>query len=308
MAVITPDLIKELQRTWRQDFQNGLGMAQSQYQQIATVIPSSGPANVFGWLGKFPMLREWIGARVLESMKADSYMLSNKLFEGTVGVPRVDIEDDNLGIYSSLFQEMGRAAEEHPDIHTFGALAAGFDNPCFDGQNFFDIEHPVYPNADGTGVPTLVSNVFQQDEATQWTPWYVLDCSRAIKPLIYQERTKPELEMKYSTANSDHVFMYDEYLHGVRMRNASGYGFWQMAFATLGELNSDNLWNAIQTMRGFTADGGRKLGIRATHLVVPPSLEKQATRLLNRELDASMNGTTSNELKNRLTLIVADHL
>lgn len=307
MAIITPALITELQRTWRKDFQAGQASAQSQYKKIATVVPSSSNANVYGWLGKFPTLREWVGARVIESMKAEGYLIPNKLYEGTVGVPRTDIEDDQLGIYASMFQEMGRAAEEHPDLHVFQALAEGFDNPCYDGQNFFDIEHPVYEKVDGTGTVTLVSNIY--DDGTGATiPWFVLDTTRAIKPLIYQERMKPELEAKYSTASSDHVFMQDEYLHGVRARNATGYGFWQMAFATIGQLNADNLWNAIQTMRSFEGDGGKKLGIKGSALVVPPSLEKVATRLLERELDASMNGTTSNELRGRLELIVADYL
>ncbi|MGY3910750.1 Mu-like prophage major head subunit gpT family protein [Aeromonas piscicola] len=308
MAMITPALLTELQRTWRQDFQNGLAMAPSQYKKIASVIPSSSGANVYGWLGKFPMLREWIGARVIESMKSDGYMVPNKLFEGTVGVSRVDIEDDNLGIYATLFQEMGLAAEQHPDIHVFEALANGFDQPCYDGQNFFDTEHPIYPNPDGTGTPKMHSNVYMPDADWKGLPWFVLDTSRAIKPIIYQERTKAELEMKYSAANSDHVFMLDEYLHGVRMRNNVGYGFWQMAMAGLAELNADNLWEVIQRMRTIEADGGRKLSMKPTMLVVPPGLEKVATRLLERELDASMNGTTSNELRNRLELLVADYL
>ena len=57
-------------------------------------------------------------------------------------------------------------------------------------------------------------------------------------------------------------------------------------------------------MREFKADGGCKLGVKPTLLVVPPSLEKLATRLLERELDAS----SSNELKGRLELVVADYL
>ncbi|WP_421210003.1 Mu-like prophage major head subunit gpT family protein [Aeromonas enteropelogenes] len=308
MAMITPDLIRELNRTWRKDFQNGLTLAPSQYKKIATVIPSSSAANVYGWLGKFPMLREWIGARVIESMKSDGYMVPNKLFEGTVGVSRVDIEDDNLGLYSTLFQEMGRAAEEHPDINVFEALAKGFDNPCYDGQNFFDTEHPVYPNADGTGEPVLTSNVYMPDPEWTGLPWFVLDTSRAIKPIIYQERTQPELEVKNDSANSDHAFMQDEYLYGVRMRNNTGYGFWQMAMAGLAPLNADNLWELIQQMRTVTADGGRKLGIKPTMLVVPPGLEKTATRLLERELDENGHGTTSNELSGRLELLVADYL
>lgn len=57
-------------------------------------------------------------------------------------------------------------------------------------------------------------------------------------------------------------------------------------------------------MREFQADGGRKLGVKATLLVVPPSLEKLATQMLERELANS----SSNELKGKLELVVADYL
>nr|AXV45411.1 hypothetical protein TRI22_00007 [uncultured organism] len=57
-------------------------------------------------------------------------------------------------------------------------------------------------------------------------------------------------------------------------------------------------------MREFQADGGRKLGIKPTLLVVPASLEKLATQMLERELSES----SSNELKGKLELVVADYL
>lgn len=307
MAIVTPDLLKELMRTYKRDFERGLGQAPSQYKKVASVIPSGSASNVYGWLGRFPSMREWIGSRVIQNMASSAYRLDNVKYEGTVGVLRTDIEDDNLGIYAPMFEEMGRAAQEHPDIEVFKALTQGFDTPCYDGQNFFDDEHPVYPNVDGSGTPALVSNIFMPDAAYVGPVWYLLDCHRAIKPLIYQERTKPELTTTTAEQN-DHTFMTDEYLYGVRMRNAVGFSFWQMAVAGKAELNSDNLWDAISKMRGFRTDGDKRLGMKATHLVVPPELEKQATRMLERELDASMHGTTSNELRGRLELIVADYL
>ena len=61
-------------------------------------------------------------------------------------------------------------------------------------------------------------------------------------------------------------------------------------------------------MRSFKADGGRPMGIKPTHLVVPPSLEKAAVQLLERELIAGQNGTVSNEMAGKLELVVADYL
>jgi len=302
MAIVTPALISALFTGFNKNFQDGLAAAPSQYTEIATVIQSSTKSNTYGWLGKFPSLRKWVGDRVINSMQAHGYAITNEDFESTVGVDRNDIEDDQLGIYAPLFQEMGRAAAVHPDEQVFALLAAGFTTPCYDGQYFFDTDHPVYPNVDGTGTPVSVANLVVDAEYTG-EPWYLLDTSRALKPLIFQQRKAPQL-VPMTKVDDEVVFTSKTFRYGVDCRDACGFGFWQMAFANKRELTADNLWDAITQMRAVEGDGGKKLAIKPTLLVVPSSLEKLATRLLERELDAN----SSNELKGRLTLLVADHL
>ena len=56
------------------------------------------------------------------------------------------------------------------------------------------------------------------------TKWYVADTSGPLKPLIYQERTPPELESLMDPSKTDSVFLRDEYLFGVRARGAAAYG------------------------------------------------------------------------------------
>ena len=301
MAIVTPALLQALFVNWKGDFQNGLSGAEFQWNKIATEIQSTTKSNTYGWLGKFPMLREWVGERVIKSMKSHGYSIVNKKFESTVGVDRDDIEDDEVGIYAPLFQELGRAAQVQPDQMIYGLLAAGTSTVCYDGQNFFDAEHPVYPNVDGTGTAELVSN--WDDNAGSGTAWYLLDTSRAIKPLILQTRRKPNM-VAMTKLDDEKVFMTDEFRFGVDCRRNVGFSFWQLAYGSRKELNADNLWAAIQAMRAFKADGGEQLGIKPTVLVVPTGLEKLATRLLERELDAN----SSNELNGRLQLIVADYL
>lgn len=299
--IITPSAIQSLFTAWRDDFQRGQGEAQLQWKKIATLIQSTTASNTYGWLGKFPALREWVGDRVINDMAAHAYTIANKTYEGTVGVDRDDIEDDNVGIYSPVFQEMGRAAEVQPEELIFNLLAAGASTLCYDGQYFFDTDHPVYPNADGTGTAASVAN--WDNNSGSGTAWYLLDCSRAIKPLIFQQRRKPDLKAM-TKMDDEAVFTSNQYRFGVDARHNVGFGFWQMAYGSRKDLTADNLWAAIQAMRAFEADGGRKLGIKPTVLVVPTSLEKIATRLLERELDSN----SSNELKGRLELVVADYL
>ncbi|QXC33692.1 Mu-like prophage major head subunit gpT family protein [Aeromonas sp. FDAARGOS 1407] len=302
MAMITPALLQALFTGFKKNFEDAKSEAPAQYTKIATVIKSTTKSNTYGWLGKFPNLRKWVGDRVIESMKAHGYQIVNEDFEATVGVDRNDIEDDELGIYAPMFAEMGRSAGIHPDELCFGLLGAGFTTPCYDGQYFFDTDHPVYPKADGTGTPVLTANVVV-DAGYQGEPWFLLDTSRALKPVIFQDRKSPQL-IAMTKVDDEAVFTRKEFRYGVDCRDAAGFGFWQLAFANKRALTPDNLWDSFSKMREFQADGGRKLGVKATLLVVPPSLEKLATQMLERELDSS----SSNELKGKLELVVADYL
>lgn len=282
MAVVTPGLLKALFDGFHADYKKGLETAPSQWKEVASRIPSTAASNVYSWLGQFPKLREWVGPRVLKDMQLHGYSVTNKLFESTVGIARTTVEDDSVGVYRPMFEEMGRAAGTHPDELVFDLLAAGFSTACYDGQNFFDAEHPVYPNVDGTGVAELVSNIDVPGSGAGPT-WYLLDTSRSIKPLIFQERTVPELVSKTNPANSDHVFDHDEYIHGVRYRCNAGFGFWQMAFASKQPLDATHYGAARAALRGMKADGGRPLGIIPNLLVVSPELEGQALKLLAKD-------------------------
>lgn len=302
MAIVTPALVEALFTGFKRDFNDGLTGAGEQFTKIASVIKSTSKSNTYAWLGKFPTLIKWVGERQIKSMQSHGYEIVNEDYESTVGIDRNDIEDDNVGIYATLFKEMGRAAAIHPDQLVFQMLRDGFHTACYDGKNFFDTEHPVSPNADGTGESVNVANMIE-DPLYAGEPWYVLDCSRAVKPVIYQDRKAPAL-VAMTKLDDESVFMEKSFRYGIDKRCAVGFGFWQTAFAMKKPLDANSLWEAIQAMRSFKADGGERLGIKPTILVVPPSLEKVATQLLAREQDAG----SSNELQSRVELLVADYL
>lgn len=300
MAIITPALIASLRTGYSKVFQDALAATPTDWEKIATRVPSSSASNTYGWLNQYPGLREWVGDRVVKDMAASAYQVQNKLYEGTVGVRRTDVEDDNVGVYTPLFAEMGRAAKAHADQLVFGLLAAGETTLCFDGQNFFDTDHPVYPNVDGTGTATLVSNL----QAGTGPAWYLLDCSRALKPLIFQERTQPELEA-LTSAQDEGVFMRDEYRYGIRYRCNAGFGFWQLAYKSKAPLDATNFNAAVAAMMSVKADGGRPMGVKPTHLAVPPALRADALALIEAQL---ATGGVSNPNYRAVEVIVSPWL
>ena len=133
--------LRELTGGYSAAFNKALQEVKTDYQKIATVVPSSTAENSYKWLGQLPDLREWIGEREIQHMDSFGYTIRNKKFERTLGVPREDIEDDQYGIYSPMFSQMGEAAGLHPDKLVFGLLAKGFDEKCYDGKAFFATDH-----------------------------------------------------------------------------------------------------------------------------------------------------------------------
>lgn len=305
MAIVTNELVSALRPGFSAAFERGKTKAPGQWRQVATLMSSSNKSTTYGWLGQFPKLREWAGERAVSSMAEYGYSVVNKLYEGTVGVKRTDIEDDNIGVYTPLFEEMGYAAATHPDELVFGLLSRGISTLCYDGQNFFDTDHPVSPNTDGTGEADTVSNLIDAAAgADSKTPWYLLDISRPLKPLIFQERTRPEMTAQTDVRN-EAVFMSDEYRYGVRYRCNAGFGFWQQAVCVRDDLTSENFTKARVLLQSFRADGGRPLGLgrggkAGTLLVVPASLEAAAVRVVELQL---VNGGESNPTYGQATII-----
>ncbi|MFN4058215.1 MAG: Mu-like prophage major head subunit gpT family protein [Roseinatronobacter sp.] len=278
MALITAAILQALNTGLRKNFQDGYASMRDVafYNMVATTVPSTTASNTYGWLGDFPRLREWIGDRVVKDIKEHGYKIDNRLFEATLGIARTQIEDDQYGHYSPIAQSMGQEAAQHPDVLINDLIASGFTATCYDGQFFFDTDHPVRANPDGTGATTTVSNMVDGAGPA----WYLLDTSKALRPFIFQERTRPELEMKFNPSTSDDVFTKDRYQWGIRYRCAAGFGFWQMARASRAALNAANFEAGRTAMRQVKGDGGRPLGIVPNILLVPPTLESAARAIV----------------------------
>lgn len=297
--IITPQALTALFTNYRQEFQGALAAAPSDWDKVAMMVSSTTRTNTYGWLGQFPQFREWIGERVIKDMQAQSYLIENKTFESSVGISRDDMADDNLGIYSPMVAEMGRAAGTFPDENLiFPLFGLGFSQPCYDGQNFFDLEHPVYANHDGTGAAASVSNYFAGPTDASSNPtnprWFLLDMSRAVKPFIYQRREAPNFTQM--TAMTDEaVFMENRLRMGARARGNGGFGLWQLAAASDLPLTADNFRTVYDAMRSIKGDGGRPLGIRPSLLVCDTSTEIQADNVLN--VDRLPNGAANPNYK-----------
>lgn len=254
------------------------------WQEIAMLVNSSGYGENYAWLGEDPKLRKWIGPRQVQRLAAHRYTIDNEPYEATIGVNRDDIEDDRLGVYTTRAVQMGLSARMWPDEVVFALLELGISSVCYDGQFFFDIDHPVGNEADGY---VSTSNMYTGDSSNAATPWYLFDTTKIVKPLIWQLRKPPQFVAKTDIA-SDHVFFEKEYYFGTDARGAAGFGLWQCALRNIDAIDDDGFENACSQMNAFTDDHGRSLGINPNILMCGLSNQFAARELVNRQFKSDL--------------------
>lgn len=293
-GIITAEQIHALNTGLKANFKKGLTVAEPQYSKIATEIPSSNKSEDYAQLSSWPQLKKWTGDRQLAKLSKSSYTITNEKYESSIVVDRDDVEDDSLGLYSVQAQMIGDEVALFPDSLCFPLLVNAFTEKCYDGQFFFDKEHPV-------GSST-VSNIVGTGEETN-EPWFLLDASKPLKPLIYQKRRAFDFK-SLDDMNSDHVVLNDEFVYAVDGRGNAGFGFWQMAVGSKAPLTKENLNKARALMRSFKSDNDTPLRLNPTILVIGGDNEAIAEDLILTE----KVGGTSNTLYKKFELLTSPYV
>jgi len=276
-------------------FQTGIAEADTMYPRIATTVPSTTRTQEYGWLGRFPGFREWVGDRVVNGLAKHGYTLTNKSYENTIGVDRDDISDDNLGIYAPMFRDFGQTAVTFPDTLVWALLKNGFAEKCYDGQYFFDTDHPVLNDK---GEAVSVANT----DGGAGTPWFLVDDSRSLKPLIFQERKKFTNLVRMDKEDDEAVFSKKEFRYGLDGRCAVGFGFWQTAWGSKQTLDAAHYETGRVALSNMKGDYGRPLAVKPKLLIVPPTLEGAALEIVGNPLLS--NGGTNKWFKTAEVLVV----
>jgi len=281
-------------------FNTRLTGTETTYGRIAMTVPSSTRHQAYPKLSELGPMREWIGERYIERLEKDGFTITNRKFEKTIAVAADDIADDQIGLFTPIVNDMGQVAAELPDDLVWSLLEEGFTTEHYDGQMFFDTDHPVV-GEDGQEVS--VSNFGGGSGAA----WYLIDDTRAIKPMIFQDREAPKITSK-TNLNDDNVFFQDEFVWGAKRRCAAGFGAWQLIYASRQPLTAANYEAARVAMNSMRGHRGRKLNLRPKLLVVPSTLEGAARELLVAERNAAgatnvWKGSAQFHVENRLTLV-----
>lgn len=298
MAFTEAQILEALTVNMSAAYTRGLQTVTPQYLKIASEVPSSGSSNFYGWLKDLPQIKEWVSARQLVELGSHGYQIANKTYEASIVIKREDVEDDQIGKYSVISEQFGKEAALFPDKECYGLLAAGFSTLCYDGQNFFDTDHPLE-----TTPATTFSNVVGDPLTDTGNPWFLIDDTQVVKPIVYQKR-RP-FDFQTQNATSEYTWFNNKFAAGVDGRAGVGFGFPQTAIGSKAALSEANFEAGKQQMASMKKSNGTPLGTMATKLVVGPSNEAAARKIVQREF---LDNGASNPYYNNVEIVVSRHL
>lgn len=293
----TPQNLQALNTAFTTAFNVQLTGAETTYGRVSMTVPSTTASNLYPKLSEIPSMREWLGERVINRFEITGFEIRNRRFENTIAVPVDAIADDQVGMYSTLASQFGETAAELPDDLVWEQLEMGFDTTHYDGQFFFDTDHPV---EDENGQEQSVSNF----TAGASPAWYLIDTSKVIKPLIFQDRQAAQIRALMDLSDPNVAFM-DEYMWLAKRRCAAGFGAWQTIHASKAALTPENYAAARQAMLEMRGHAGRKLNLRPNLLVVSAANEGAAREILLNERD---DAGATNKWRNTAELHVETRL
>ena len=125
------------------EFNKAFELAGTNYEKAAFVFNSGRVETVqHRWMKGFPQMREFVGARVINNVDSAGFAVSNKKWEDTVGIQRVDLERDQWGVYSPLVGRIGQQAKQHRDKLTFELMSDAIVGTssatlCYDNAQFY---------------------------------------------------------------------------------------------------------------------------------------------------------------------------
>lgn len=151
MPAINATALDFLYLQFQMRFDTAYAQTTSYHEVYATEIPSATDTNVYGWLSQLSGLREWIGPRQIDSVASRAYSLRNKDWEKTIGLEKNRVEDDTWGVFNNVVDSLGVQSKLWPEDVMTTTLQAGDTELCYDGQYFFDTDHPIDPDDSAKG-------------------------------------------------------------------------------------------------------------------------------------------------------------
>lgn len=201
----TPDTITALHKGFSFLFEKGYNADKIPilWQDKAERVDTPGiEFNVYGWLAEMPMFRKWVGPRMVKRLAARAHQIRNEKYEFGYTISRDDIKYDRFGIYNGHASKAGIAARLWLDQMLTTVQLAGNSVKCFDGQFFYDTDHPEDPENSSSAT---FANKFTARLPTPANIAYVYDQMAQIKDANGENLMAPPDTIEFGPGLRDQV-------------------------------------------------------------------------------------------------------
>ncbi len=146
------------------NFQGALTGTPTIYGEVSTTIPMATRQVTQGWIDRVPMMRKWLGNRVVNSINAKAKPYLAVPYEHTMSLSKWDIIDNLLFDFNMAVSMQGEAVAKQPDqlLWDFMQIAASSAALGYDGVPVFSTAHPILGGIAGgvpSGTPATQSNL-----------------------------------------------------------------------------------------------------------------------------------------------------
>lgn len=167
MPTISPAVVAQISGGVQGRFAAGLSAGAPFYTQVATVVPSSKAYEIYPFDNMWPTIEEWVGARQIKQLKTYDFTITNKHWEATLAINADKVADSDVAPLFPRAEKLGMAAAAFPDKLVTSLITAGFTTVCYDGQYYFDTDHPVGSGtASNKGTSALTAATYATARAT----------------------------------------------------------------------------------------------------------------------------------------------
>lgn len=146
MSVVIKTAANRIFQEFRRDYMAELDQAPTLWRDYAAEVPVSGKSSLFMWLANQASVREWIGPRQHKNLSTRTWEVTHRTWELSYEFDARQIADDIEGVTASAVtaaRNFGQKFARHEDSLVASVLEAGVSTNCWDGQYFFDTDHPV---------------------------------------------------------------------------------------------------------------------------------------------------------------------
>lgn len=123
-------------------FQDAFEQVQPEWEPFVQRMQTTNDTESFNWLDGMPSVHQWVDDAQFETFAAQAWEIGWRKWQSGIQVAREDIVDDKLGNVRPRIGDLGDIVRRHPGQLLYQRIKAGDTSVCFDGEYFFDTDHP----------------------------------------------------------------------------------------------------------------------------------------------------------------------